>query len=135
MPGAEPMRRKAVYSEAFSHSNPIPAACQLGNLLMTGIVNGIDPTWPDEPGTLEQQCALMFRRVADIMRAAGGSTDNIIKLNVQMADVGDRKVVNAEWVKMFPDPATRPVRQTLHAVLDRGKLIQCDVIAVMNAAS
>jgi 2-iminobutanoate/2-iminopropanoate deaminase len=125
-------RRKAIYTEAFSHSNPIPAACQLGNILVTGIVNGIDPAKPDQPGTLEEQCALMFRRVAEIMKAAGGSTDNIVKLNVQMADVSDRKAVNVEWTKMFPDAATRPVRQTLHAVLDRGKLIQCDIMAIMD---
>jgi len=128
-------RRKAIYTEAFSHSNPIPAACQLGNILMTGIVNGIDPAKPDTPGTLEQQCALMFSRISEIMKAAGGSTDNIVKLNVQMADVTDRKAVNAEWTKMFPDPATRPVRQTLHAVLDRGKLIQCDIMAIMDEAT
>ena len=126
------LRRKAIYTEAFSHANPIPAAGQLGNILVTGIVNGLDPAKPDAPGTLEEQCRLMFHRVAEIMKAAGGSTDNIIKLNVQMADVTDRKAVNAEWTKMFPDPATRPVRQTLHAVLDRGKLIQCDIMAVMD---
>ncbi len=128
-------RRKAIYTEAFSHSNPIPAACQLGNILMTGIVNGIDPAKPDDPGTLEQQCALMFSRISEIMKAAGGSTDNIVKLNVQMADVSDRKAVNVEWTKMFPDAAARPVRQTLHAVLDRGKLIQCDIMAVMDQST
>jgi 2-iminobutanoate/2-iminopropanoate deaminase len=128
-------RRKAIYTEAFSHSNPIPAACQLGNILVTGIVNGIDPKKPEEPGTLQEQCALMFHRVGEIMKAAGGSTDNIVKLNVQMADVTDRKAVNAEWTKMFPNADTRPVRQTLHAVLDRGKLIQCDVMAIMDEAT
>lgn len=128
-------RRKAIYSDAFSHSNPIPAACQLGNILVTGIVNGIDPAKPDEPGTLDEQCALMFHRVGEIMISAGGSTGNIVKLNVQMADPSDRKTVNAHWTKMFPDPATRPVRQTLHSVLDRGKLIQCDVLAVMDEST
>ena len=127
------LRRKAIYSDAFSHSNPIPAACQLGNILVTGIVNGIDPDKPDAPGTLEDQCRLMFRRVEEIMKAAGGSTGNIVKLNVQMADASDRKAVNVEWTKMFPDAQTRPVRQTLQTVMDRGKLIQCDVMAVMDS--
>ena len=128
-------RRIAIQTEAFSHSNPIPAASQLGNILVTGIVNGIDPARPDQPGTLEQQAALMFLRVAEIMKAAGGSTDNILKLNVQMSDLSDRKAVNAEWTKMFPDAATRPARQTMHAQLDRGKLIQCDVLAVMDKST
>ncbi len=124
-------RRKAIYTDAFAHVNPIPAACQLGNLLVTGIINGIDPAMSGAAATLEQQCALMFHRMAEIMKSAGASTDDIIKLNVQMADASDRKPVNAEWTKMFPDAATRPVRQTSQAQLDGGKLIQCDILAVM----
>lgn len=125
-------RRQAIYTDAFSHSNPIPAACRLGDIVMTGIINGLDPEHPDAPGTLAEQCRLMFLRVGEIMRAAGGSTDDIVKMNIQMANIADRQIVNAEWVRMFPDPATRPVRQTLHAILDRGKLIQCDVMAILG---
>lgn len=126
------MPRKAVYSDAFAHTNPIPAACQVGHILVTGIVSGVGLHEGDKPGTLDEQCALMFERVAEIMKSAGGSTDNIVKLNVQMVNPDDRKTVNVYWTKMFPDAASRPVRQTLQANLDRGKLIQCDIMAVMD---
>lgn len=122
-------RRRAIYTEAFSHTNPIPAACRLGNLVMTGIVNGIDPARPGEPGTLEEQCALMFSRIPAILEAAGASVDDIVKINIAAADVTKRGPINDAWVRMFPDAATRPVRHTVAASLDRGKLIQCDVIA------
>jgi len=122
-------KRQSIYTDSFAHTNPIPAACRMGPLLMTGIVNGIDPDKPDQPGSFDQQCAKMFARVRDIMSAAGGSTDHIVKLNVAVTDVTQRAAINSEWVKMFPDPHNRPVRHTVQAELDRGKLIQCDIIA------
>lgn len=128
-------RRQSIYSDAYGHSNPVPAACRLGNLVMTGIINGLDPARPAEPGAIDAQCTLMFRRVVEIMTAAGGSTDDIIKLNVWVVDVADaaaRDALNRAWVELFPDPASRPVRQTTQVALDRGKLIQCDVTAVIG---
>lgn len=124
--------RNSIYTEAFSHSNPVPAACRMGNIVVTGIINGLDPARPGEPGDLEQQCALMFRRVGEVLAAAGANTGHVVKLNVWVPDVADRAardVLNREWVRMFPDAASRPARQTTQAVLDRGKLVQCDVMA------
>ena len=122
-------KRRSIYTEAFSHSNPIPAACRMGNLVLTGIINGLDPAKPGDPGTLDAQCALMFRRIREVIEASGGTLDHIVKINVAVADLKQREPINREWVAMFPDPAQRPVRQTVEASLDRGKLIQCDLMA------
>ena len=124
--------RRSIYTEAFSHSNPVPAACRMGNIVVTGIINGLDPARPGEPGTLEAQCALMFQRLGEVLAAAGAGPGHIVKLNVWVPDVADRaarEVLNREWVRMFPDASSRPARQTTQAVLDRGKLVQCDVMA------
>lgn len=121
-------RRQSIYSDAFAHHNPIPAACRMGNLVMTGIINGADPLHPDTPGTFEEQCERMFARIPEVMKAAGGSIDNIVKLNVQMADLAQRGLLNRFWTQMFPDPAHRPVRQTAEVSLDSGKLVQCDIV-------
>lgn len=124
-------RRTALYVEGFGHKNPIPAACRIGNLVMSGIVYGLDPETGKAAETLEAQCALMFRHIRAIMAEAGGSTDDIIKITVWMLDRSQRAAVNTEWLAMFPDPATRPARQAMTADLDGGKLVQCDFIAVM----
>lgn len=121
-------KRQSIYTDAFAHSNPIPTACRMGDLVMTGIINGIEPG-KASAGSLETQCALMFTRVREVIEAAGGTTDHIIKINIAVADLAQRESINVEWVKMFPDPHNRPVRQTTQAVLDRGKLIQCDIVA------
>lgn len=124
-------KRQSIYTDAFAHSNPIPAACRMGDLVMTGIINGIEAGKKDA-GTLDAQCALMFARVREVIEAAGGTTGHIIKLNIAVTDLAQREPINVEWVKMFPDPQNRPVRQTTHGVLDRGKLIQCDLVAKIS---
>ena len=43
-----------------------------------------------------------------------------------------RKVVNDEWVKMFPDPASRPARQIMEVPMEQDVLIQCDFMAVIE---
>jgi 2-iminobutanoate/2-iminopropanoate deaminase len=125
-------KRKSIEIEGFAHKNPIPAACRLGNMLMTGIITGTDPATGKLADTLDAQCANIFHHVRSIMAAAGGSADDIIKMNVWMADRGKRDVLNAEWVKMFPDPNSRPARHTSQTALEGGQLIVCDITAVFT---
>jgi 2-iminobutanoate/2-iminopropanoate deaminase len=124
-------RRKAIYCESYGHSQPIPAACLLGNTLVSGIIHGLDAGLAGG-GSLETQAALMFQRVRDVLAAAGASTDDIVKLNITMTDRAQRNAINDHWVAMFPDPASRPVRQTVEAPLDQGKLVQCDLVAILG---
>lgn len=125
-------KRESIYIEGYAHTNPIPAACRIGNILTTGIVYGLDPSTGKVAPTLEEQCALMFMHVRKILEAAGGSTDDIVKMTVWMVDRSQRKAVNVEWLKMFPDSATRPARQTMQASLQNGMLVQCDFMAVLS---
>ena len=125
-------KRKSIEIEGFAHKNPIPAASRVGNMLMTGIITGTDPATGKLADTLEAQCANIFHHVRSIMAAAGGSTNDIIKISVWMADRGKRDVLNAEWVKMFPDPHSRPARHTSQAQLEGGQLIVADITAVFE---
>ena len=125
-------KRKSIHIAGFAHKNPIPAASCLGNMLMTGIITGMDPATGKLAPTLEAQCAFMFQHVRAIMAAAGGSTDDIIKMGVWMADRSQREVLNREWLKMFPDEHSRPARHTSQANLEGGQLINCDITAVFT---
>jgi 2-iminobutanoate/2-iminopropanoate deaminase len=125
-------KRKSIHIEGFAHKNPIPAASHLGNMLMTGIITGMDPATGKLATTLEAQCGFMFQHVRAIMAAAGGSTDDIIKMSVWMADRSQRDVLNREWLKMFPDEHSRPARHTSQASLEGGQLINCDITAVFT---
>ena len=124
-------QRKSIHLRGFAHRNPIPAACRLGPLLMSG---SILPRHADgsSPATLDEQCALMFGYVREIMEQAGGTPDQIVKVNVAMKDASEREVLNKHWVAMFPDAAARPARHTETKDLPRDILVQCDIVALMG---
>ncbi len=122
--------RKSIEVAGYKHGNPIPAASRIGNIVMTGVISA-DARTGTLPDTLEAQCAAMFRNVRDIVEAAGGKPEHIIKMTVWLRNLSDRKALNGEWLKMFPDAASRPAR---HALLHQGEgdsLIVCDVTAVI----
>ena len=125
-------KRKSIHVAGFGHANPIPAACRIGNLMVSGGIHGVDPATGKVPPTLAEQCAHMFRHVRAVVEAAGGTTDDIIKLTVWMADRAQRDALNVEWLKMFPDEHARPARHTMQAALGGNMLIQCDVMAVIG---
>ncbi|MCL6592622.1 MAG: RidA family protein [Alicyclobacillus sp.] len=94
-------------------------------------ISGMDPetgTIPDDPA---RQAELMFQNVRRFMEAAGGSPEDIVRVTVYLQDEKYRDLVNQEWVKMFPDPHSRPARHALHATLRNGAVMQVELVAVL----
>ena len=125
-------RRRSIHIDGFVHRNPIPNAAVVGNILVSGVIHGRDTREDSVPATVEEQCAICFRHIRDIVEAAGGSTDDIVKINFYLQDPSDRTALNAEWLRMFPDEHSRPARHA-HG-LDAGSptKIQCDFMAVIG---
>ena len=92
-------RRKSIHIGEFKHANPIPNACRIGNLLMSGVILGRDAAGK-MPEKIEDQCANMFGHMKAIVEAGGGATSDIIKMTVWLQDRTQRAPVNAEWLKM-----------------------------------
>ncbi len=124
--------RHSVYSKGFSHKMPIPNACRIGPLLVTGLVNGVDPETGKIPASLDEQVVCLFKQIRLIVEAGGGTTEDIVKITVWMADRGDRTALNREWLSMFPNPESRPARQAMISPMEGEKLIQCDFMAVVQ---
>lgn len=125
-------RRKSIDIDGFVHKNPIPNASLIGNILASGVIHGRDSRTNTTPETVEGQCALMFRHMKDIVEAAGGTTDDILKISFYLRDPSNRDALNAEWLKMFPDEHSRPARHTQGLGEDSPSLIQCDFMAVIG---
>ncbi|MBV8700128.1 RidA family protein [Bradyrhizobium sp.] len=125
-------RRRSIHIGGFKHSNPIPNACRIGNLVMSGVILGRDPETGEMPATLEAQCGNMFAHMKATVEAAGGTSDDIIKMTVWLQDRSQRAPVNAEWLKMFPDEHSRPARHALQMDMEGGALVQCDFVAVID---
>jgi len=124
--------RVSIEIAGFAHANPVPAACRIGPFLFTGVLTGRDPVTTQMPASLEAQCANVFAHMREVVAAVGGSTDDIVKITFWVADYRDRDALNREWLRMFPDAASRPARQVMAATLDGGALIHADLIAVLD---
>ena len=124
-------RRKSIYLSGFKHKNPIPNACVIDGLLMSGVILGTDPVTGEMPATIEAQCANLFSHARAIVEAAGGTPADIIKMTVWLRDLTQRQPVNDEWVKLFPDHDDRPARHALPLMAEGPSLVQCDVTAVL----
>jgi enamine deaminase RidA (YjgF/YER057c/UK114 family) len=125
------MTRLSIEIEGFRHKNPVPNACRIGDLLISGPIAGTEPDG-SLPASLEAQCTNIFAHVRSIMAKAGGSTDDVIKMTVWLRDPTDREALNREWRSMFPDPSSRPARHVLPIIGENPTLIHCDIMAVFH---
>jgi 2-iminobutanoate/2-iminopropanoate deaminase len=126
-------KRQSVDGKQPRHENPIPNASRIGNIVMSSVIGGANPGTRNLPDTLEQQAANVFGNIRHDIEAAGGSVDDIIKITFWVKDPAkQRAVLNTEWVKMFPDVASRPARHTLTLPADSRALVQADFVAVLS---
>jgi 2-iminobutanoate/2-iminopropanoate deaminase len=125
------MARSSITIDEISHQSPIPNASRIGNIIVSSLIRGADPLTARLAATLEQQCAFMFHHMRRTVEAGGATVEDIVKVTVWMEKLA-RAPVNHEWVKMFPDPASRPARQIMETPMEPGVLIQCDFMAVIE---
>jgi len=126
-------KRQSVNFPGFSHQNPIPNASRIGNIMMTSVISGVDPGMRNLPPELAKQVTNLFTHVRAALEAAGGTPDDIIKMTFWMKEPGTgRAALNDEWVKMFPDPASRPARHTMALGSESNALVTCEFVAVFS---
>jgi len=130
------MRRRSIEIPGFRHEHPIPAASRIGPFVVSGGISGMDPVTGRLPDDIEEQCALVFAHMKEIIEAASGTTDDILKVTVWLKDGAHRKFVNQQWLRMFPDAEARPARHTfVGQELAGTMLIQCEFWAVLNSGT
>jgi enamine deaminase RidA (YjgF/YER057c/UK114 family) len=66
------------------------------------------------------------------MEAAGGSTDDIVKMNVWLKDPTERELLNKHWLAMFPDEHARPARHTQPLEPGLRVRVACEIVAVFD---
>ena len=125
-------RRISIDVPGFEHDNPIPAACLVGSFLISSGVSGKEPFTGEMPEGIDAQCDRMFVTVRQILELAGGSPEDVVKMNVWMKDRSQRDTLNVGWLEMFPDEHSRPARHTFAAPdLPGSMLVQCEIFAVL----
>lgn len=124
------MKRETIHTpNAASHKNPIPQAVKIGNIVLTSAITGQDPATQKIPVDPGEQVFRAFENLKAIVEAAGGTLDNVGKVNVWLKDLKLREVVNEAWLKYFP--GDKPARMTLQTGVLPDTLIELDAVVVL----
>ncbi len=115
------------------HPQPFPTAVRVGSLVCSAGLGGHDPKTGKVPDAPEEQIRNAFTHAATVMQLAGGSLSDIAKVTVHLKDMGLRDLVNAEWVRIFPDEDDRPVRHSIEAPLGGNRVIQIEIMGMIEA--
>jgi enamine deaminase RidA (YjgF/YER057c/UK114 family) len=127
------MTRRSIEVPGLRHGAlPIPLASVVGNLLVSGGINPVDPESGATPDDTDEQVAIAFANVRRVLAAAGGTPEDIVKCTVFVQDKAIRPVIDKYWVEMFPDEASRPARHTLRTDLRGRTQLQLEIMAVLG---
>ncbi|MGP3947384.1 Rid family detoxifying hydrolase [Streptomyces sp. 7N604] len=78
-------------------------------------------------GDVSAQTEQVFRNVAAVLKAAGKTLDDVVRVGVYLTDMADFAAVNAVYGKMFSAPY--PARTAIGvAALPLGAAVEVDVI-------
>ncbi len=112
------------YSQAIRAGNTVYLSGQIPLDPATGeLVEG------DFPALVER----VFDNLAAVAEAAGGSLDDVVKLNIFLTDLGRFGVVNDMMAERFSQPY--PARATVQvAALPKGVPVEMDAVMVLAGA-
>ena len=126
-------RRQSLYvAGGRLHVNPVPDAVRMDTFVYSSGLPGVDPATGKAPDDLEAQTRLVFRHIKELVEQAGGTLDDIVKMEVRLKDSTKRDILNKIWGETFPDEADRPVRHTAQAAMSFNYLIQIEFVAILK---
>ncbi len=110
-----------VYSQAVRAGQTVYLSGQIG----------LDPASMQMVEGNEAQIVRVFENLKAVAQAAGGSLDDVVKLNVFLTDLAHFTRVNEIMAKYFREPY--PARAAVGvASLPRGALVEMDAILVIE---
>ena len=126
--------RQSISIPGFSHKNPVSTACKKANIVVSGALGGVDPETGLLPDSFAEQCRNLFTHIRNIVTQAGGSVEDVVKIELWLENMSDREAVNDEWVKMFPNADSRPTRHAFPGAgqFGNGILIVGNMMAVLE---
>ena len=127
------MKRQAIQTaDAPAAIGPYSQAISAGSTLYLSGQIGLDPATMQIVDGIEAQTHQVFRNLRAVATAAGATLDDVTKLTILLADLGDFAKVNEIMATYFKAPY--PARSTYQvAALPRGGRIEVEAIAVLPA--
>lgn len=109
------MRKTFSASDAPAPTGPYSQAVAGGALVFLAGQGPSTPEGGDIDGPFEMQARQVFRNLAAVARAAGGSLDDVLRVGVYLRDMGNFKAMNKVYREFFSEPY--PARTTLQSNL------------------
>ena len=107
---------------------PYPQAIKVGNTVWISGQIPLDPeTMELVPGGIEAEATRVFQNLAAIAKAAGGSLNDAVKINISITDLDNFGTVNTIMASFFEEPY--PARACVQvAALPKGVGIEVEAI-------
>jgi reactive intermediate/imine deaminase len=100
-------------------------AVKVGDTVYLSGQIGLDPTTMQLVEGIENQVHRVFKNLKAVTEAAGGSLQDVVKLNVFLTDLGNFALVNSIMTEYFHEPY--PARAAVGvASLPKGALVEAD---------
>ena len=124
------MNNRAVISTAAAPTaiGPYSQAVKVGNTVwISGQIPLDQETVEVVEGGIEAETRQVFANLSAIAKAAGGSLDNSVKINISLTDLANFQAVNAVMAEAFKEPY--PARACVQvAVLPKGVQVEIEAI-------
>lgn len=127
------MREVISTDGAPAAAGPYSQAIRVGDLVFTAGQLGLDPSSGEfVADDVAGQADRALANLAAILGAAGSGLDQLVKVTVYLADIGDWPAVNEVYARVIPEPF--PARSAF-AVKDlpKGARIEIEAVAVVGA--
>jgi reactive intermediate/imine deaminase len=126
------MSKQSIHTAAAPAAiGPYSQAIRAGNTVYLSGQIGLDPATGTLREGIEAQAHQVFANLKAVTEAAGASLDDVVKLSVLLADMGDFAKVNEIMAGHFKPPY--PARATYQvAALPRGARIEVEGIVVVR---
>jgi len=126
------MTKKAIHTDLAPQAiGTYSQAIQTGNTVYLSGQIPLDPkTMTLVEGPIDTQIHRVFENLSAVAKAAGGSLDDVVKLNVFLTDLGHFAKVNDIMSTYFNQPY--PARAAIGvAALPRGAEVEMDAVMVL----
>ena len=127
------MSKDAIHStSAPAALGPYSQGVRAGSTVYLSGQLGLDPATGTLVDGIEAQAHMVFMNLGAVAQAAGGDLDDIVKLTIMMADLGDFAKVNEIMATYFKPPY--PARATYQvAALPKAARLEFEAILVRGS--
>ena len=122
------MKKVLATNNAPAAIGPYSQAITVGNMLFTSGQIPINPATGDIPEGVEAQAEQALTNVKNLIEAAGGSIENVVKTTVFIKDMNDFGKINEIYAEYFKDAC--PARSCVEvARLPKDVLMEMEAVA------